>query len=320
MQAEVRMNYWGVRDELKSNLNSNLIFPRGPRCLLFWTSLVTTPRMHRKSAPAPNSTSAQSERPGKPHTSVSASIAFSSNSVMVFLTPSCTCMPRFCTRGRESCTGWRVMWKVCVTYNSNMWVVAGPQYHPRLSPCHATLPRNPGTNSLELKPKAVRGCAWAVTKNRGSRWSPVCLPIPLNTENSEWNPTQGWVTGPLLTSCTPSDSTKLKASDCLTVLREWTYWTLCEIRSAWVKELIWTPNERRREKQERHQDTSHPSRQGDARLSCRVFCILYTASMLCPWRPVQFLDLLSTATHALWWYMLTWLPRLLLAMSTGGVH
>lgn len=89
--------------------------------------------------------------------------------------------------------------------------------------------------------------------------------------------------GPL-TSCTPSDSMKLKTSECFPGSPEWTYWTLPEVRSAWVKELIWMPNERRREKQE-YQDTSHPSRQGDARLSHRITCILHTAFVPCPWIP-----------------------------------
>lgn len=50
-------------------------------------------------------------------TSVSASTALSSNSVMVFLTPSCTRIPKLCTMGSESSTGRRVIWKVWVTYN-----------------------------------------------------------------------------------------------------------------------------------------------------------------------------------------------------------
>ena len=52
---------------------------------------------------------------GSTPTSVSASTALSSNSVMVFLTPSCTRIPKFCTWGSASSTGRRVMRKVWVT-------------------------------------------------------------------------------------------------------------------------------------------------------------------------------------------------------------
>lgn len=124
---------------------------------------------------------------------------------------------------------------------------------------------------------------WLRTEDYDDLVSPVCLPIPLNEEDQGSKPTRGWMAG-TLTSCTPSDSTKLKASECFPVSLEWTYWTLPEVRSAWVKELIWMPNERRREKQE-YQDMSHPFRQGDARFFCRITCIVHTAFMPCPWIP-----------------------------------
>lgn len=60
------------------------------------------------------------ERGGKGEsclTSVSASVALSSNSVMVFLTPSWTLIPRLCTTGKESSTGFMVM--------SNVWLTWG---------------------------------------------------------------------------------------------------------------------------------------------------------------------------------------------------
>lgn len=116
------------------------------------------------------------------------------------------------------------------------------QYHP--CSWHAWLPRNPGMNLLGLKPMAVRGCSCTVAKSRRSRWSGISSVCPLPSKENR--STQGWTIGPL-TSCKPSDSTKLKASDSFPVPLEWTYWTFREVRSAWVKELIWMPKERRRE-------------------------------------------------------------------------
>jgi hypothetical protein len=96
--------------------------------------------------------------------------------------------------------------------------------------------------------------------------------------------TRGWTIGPL-TSCKPSDSTKLKASDCFPVPLERTYWTLREARSAWVKELIWMPNERR-EKQKGCQNTSQSSRPGSCQSS-----LSYTQGWCSVLKdPVQFVD------------------------------
>lgn len=59
----------------------------------------------------------QQSRGGRSLTFVSASVALSSNSVMVFLTPSWTLIPRLCTTGKESSTGFMVMSNVWLTWN-----------------------------------------------------------------------------------------------------------------------------------------------------------------------------------------------------------
>lgn len=58
----------------------------------------------------------QQSRGGRSLTFVSASVALSSNSVMVFLTPSWTLIPRLCTTGKESSTGFMVMSNVWLTW------------------------------------------------------------------------------------------------------------------------------------------------------------------------------------------------------------
>lgn len=60
------------------------------------------------------------------------------------------------------------------------------------------------------------------------------------------------------TSWTPSESVKLKASECFSVSLEWTYWTFPEVRSACVKELIWMPS-KRWEPEKGCQEASHGS-------------------------------------------------------------
>lgn len=82
-------------------------------------------------------------------TSVSVSAALSSNSVMVFLIPSCTRIPGLCTIGNESSTGLMVILKVWLT----CWrkEIKNIQIGPHLMPPQGQILPTPGVGNLFSK-------------------------------------------------------------------------------------------------------------------------------------------------------------------------
>lgn len=214
--------FLGFQKEIKNHLISNVLASLFQKTWYLWSLSLQGCMCQPYHLPYPQDAQAQSNRCppiclsfsqrtwGSTLTSVSASTALSSNSVMVFLTPSWTCIPMFCTTGSESSTGRRVMWKVWVTYNGRECRWDTCPWHPpkwkgallSLSPFLAWLTDQKPKRELSLAsiPGAVRNylnpCLRAGENE--TRITLVTVHTPFMEDCAESTPTQDGNQGPHL--------------------------------------------------------------------------------------------------------------------------
>lgn len=250
----------GFQKGSKSSVNADAFFSFPEGCVVSSgfqsfrdtrTSLILSPQDAQWQSDHWRQVASRSRSPGSALTSVPAATALSSDSVMVFLTPSCTRIPRLCTTGSTSAAGRMVMWKVSVTWQGRKGQVGGTPVPSRtqgrcsllslseLSSHDQPGTRSPAGSSPGQGPPGLAGAALPLAgsagKGRSERASPLGVPCDSPT------PGEGDPGSP--TSLAPSDSAKLKASERRRDALECTYWMLPEARSACVKEATWRPGE-----------------------------------------------------------------------------